>query len=309
MRAPTSRSTSACSPTTSRNGSPRTGCSPPGPPRSTRHAWPWAGRCTAPTCGSGMQRRPSGPTREPGGKDLPRVDGHLSAEPGLALLVLAADCFPVALSDGSRVAMLHCGWRRARRRPRGAGDRATRRAGGRGRRPGHRRLLLRGGARGARGLRRPRGGGRRADAGPARGDRPQARGGRRGRRAAPRPLHELQSRPLFLPPPRQRRDRPPGRPGGRWMDADSGPGEPGAGAGADRPRGGDLRRDQVRGGGGPARPGRGRDRAGGREPRAGAAEKAGGAPRPVRLGLHRRPAEPQGARHLPQRAPDPLGGL
>jgi polyphenol oxidase len=48
---------------------------------------------------------------EPGGKDLPRVDGHLSAEPGLALLVLVADCYPVALSDGARVAMLHCGWR------------------------------------------------------------------------------------------------------------------------------------------------------------------------------------------------------
>jgi polyphenol oxidase len=48
---------------------------------------------------------------EPGGKQLPRVDGHLSTEPGLALLVLVADCFPVALSDGRRVAMLHCGWR------------------------------------------------------------------------------------------------------------------------------------------------------------------------------------------------------
>jgi YfiH family protein len=48
---------------------------------------------------------------EPGGKQLPRVDGHLTAEEGLALLVLVADCFPVALSDGRRAAMLHCGWR------------------------------------------------------------------------------------------------------------------------------------------------------------------------------------------------------
>ena len=48
---------------------------------------------------------------EPGGKVLPRVDGHLTAEPDLALLVLAADCYPVALSDGTRAAMLHCGWR------------------------------------------------------------------------------------------------------------------------------------------------------------------------------------------------------
>jgi polyphenol oxidase len=48
---------------------------------------------------------------EPGGKQLPRVDGHLTTERGLALLVLVADCFPVALSDGHRAAMLHCGWR------------------------------------------------------------------------------------------------------------------------------------------------------------------------------------------------------
>jgi YfiH family protein len=48
---------------------------------------------------------------EPGGKQLPRVDGHLTAERGLGLLVLVADCFPVALSDGNRAAMLHCGWR------------------------------------------------------------------------------------------------------------------------------------------------------------------------------------------------------
>ncbi len=48
---------------------------------------------------------------EPGGKDLPRVDGHLTATPGIGLLVLVADCYPVALSDGKRAAMLHCGWR------------------------------------------------------------------------------------------------------------------------------------------------------------------------------------------------------
>ena len=47
----------------------------------------------------------------PGAGDLPRVDGHLTDEPGLGLLVLAADCFPVALSDGERAGMLHCGWR------------------------------------------------------------------------------------------------------------------------------------------------------------------------------------------------------
>ena len=30
---------------------------------------------------------------------------------GVGLLVLVADCYPVALSDGKRAAMLHCGWR------------------------------------------------------------------------------------------------------------------------------------------------------------------------------------------------------
>ncbi|HET8822547.1 MAG TPA: polyphenol oxidase family protein [Thermoleophilaceae bacterium] len=48
---------------------------------------------------------------EPGGKDLERVDGHLTRELGVGLLVLVADCYPVALSDGEQVAMLHCGWR------------------------------------------------------------------------------------------------------------------------------------------------------------------------------------------------------
>jgi polyphenol oxidase len=48
---------------------------------------------------------------EPGGKDLDRVDGHLTRERGVGLLVLVADCYPVALSNGDQVAMLHCGWR------------------------------------------------------------------------------------------------------------------------------------------------------------------------------------------------------
>jgi YfiH family protein len=48
---------------------------------------------------------------QPGDKELPRVDGHLTGQAGLGLLVLVADCYPVALSDGERAAMLHCGWR------------------------------------------------------------------------------------------------------------------------------------------------------------------------------------------------------
>ena len=55
------------------------------------------------------------PPADPGyarpGAGLEQVDGHVTSVPGLALLVLAADCYPVALSDGTSVAMVHCGWR------------------------------------------------------------------------------------------------------------------------------------------------------------------------------------------------------
>lgn len=56
---------------------------------------------------------PPGPGFDaPGARgDLPRVDGHATAVPGLGLLVLGADCLPVALAGSGRVAMLHCGWR------------------------------------------------------------------------------------------------------------------------------------------------------------------------------------------------------
>ena len=47
----------------------------------------------------------------PSGRPLEEADAHATSEPGLALLVLVADCLPVALSGGDRVAMLHCGWR------------------------------------------------------------------------------------------------------------------------------------------------------------------------------------------------------
>ncbi len=54
---------------------------------------------------------PQGAYERPGDKELPQVDGHMTELAGLALLVLVADCYPVALSDGRRAAMLHCGWR------------------------------------------------------------------------------------------------------------------------------------------------------------------------------------------------------
>jgi YfiH family protein len=45
------------------------------------------------------------------GAELPKVDGHTTAVAGVPLLVLVADCMPVALVGSGRVAMLHCGWR------------------------------------------------------------------------------------------------------------------------------------------------------------------------------------------------------
>jgi YfiH family protein len=40
-----------------------------------------------------------------------KVDGHLTRTPGIATLVLVADCLPVAIAGDGAVAMLHCGWR------------------------------------------------------------------------------------------------------------------------------------------------------------------------------------------------------
>jgi polyphenol oxidase len=54
-------------------------------------------------------QRPS-PYARPG-SPIPEVDGHVTAEPSLPLLVFVADCVPVALSGPNGVAMLHCGWR------------------------------------------------------------------------------------------------------------------------------------------------------------------------------------------------------
>jgi YfiH family protein len=42
---------------------------------------------------------------------LRRVDGHVTDLRRVGLLVLGADCLPVALASAGRVAMIHCGWR------------------------------------------------------------------------------------------------------------------------------------------------------------------------------------------------------
>jgi YfiH family protein len=72
----------------------------------------------------GPPRPPDGPPGEPlagdrrgeagfaePGAPLPRVDGHVTSAAGVGLLVLVADCLPLALASGDRVAMVHCGWR------------------------------------------------------------------------------------------------------------------------------------------------------------------------------------------------------
>jgi YfiH family protein len=43
--------------------------------------------------------------------EAPEIDGLITQVPGLAPLVLTADCLPVALAGGGAVAMLHAGWR------------------------------------------------------------------------------------------------------------------------------------------------------------------------------------------------------
>jgi polyphenol oxidase len=50
------------------------------------------------------------PFAEPGNR-LEEVDGHVVRAPGLAPLILTADCLPIALAGPGGVAMLHCGWR------------------------------------------------------------------------------------------------------------------------------------------------------------------------------------------------------
>ena len=50
-------------------------------------------------------------TTPPPRSDPPEADGQATATPGLAMLVLVADCLPIALAGDGAVAMLHAGWR------------------------------------------------------------------------------------------------------------------------------------------------------------------------------------------------------
>lgn len=67
------------------------------------HGTDIAGWSDPPSAGRGGYAAP--------GAQLDKVDGHTTTVPGLGLLVLVADCLPVALAGHGRVAMLHCGWR------------------------------------------------------------------------------------------------------------------------------------------------------------------------------------------------------
>jgi YfiH family protein len=54
-------------------------------------------------------RRVNTPTRP--GRWLPKADGQATAQHELAVMVMVADCLPIALAGGGAVAMLHGGWR------------------------------------------------------------------------------------------------------------------------------------------------------------------------------------------------------
>lgn len=52
-----------------------------------------------------------GATQDSSQDELPRADAQLTSTSGLGLMVLAADCLPVALGREGAVAMIHAGWR------------------------------------------------------------------------------------------------------------------------------------------------------------------------------------------------------
>jgi polyphenol oxidase len=62
----------------------------------------------------------------------PEADGQVSLLPGVAQMVLTADCLPVALGGERAVAILHCGWRGLASGIIDAGARALRELGGDG---------------------------------------------------------------------------------------------------------------------------------------------------------------------------------
>jgi len=69
---------------------------------------------------------------EADGQAIDEADGQATAVPGIAPLVLTADCLPVALAGDGAVAMLHAGWRGLQAGVIAAGVAALRELGARG---------------------------------------------------------------------------------------------------------------------------------------------------------------------------------
>lgn len=61
--------------------------------------------------GSRVLRLEEVPDGSEGTRVLVEADGQAGALPGLAPVVLTADCLPIAVAGGGAVAMLHAGWR------------------------------------------------------------------------------------------------------------------------------------------------------------------------------------------------------
>lgn len=75
-------------------------------------------------------RRVSAP--QPPGLEIPEADGQVGAQAGFALMVMVADCLPIAVAGEGAVAMLHAGWRGLARGILTEGARAVRELGARG---------------------------------------------------------------------------------------------------------------------------------------------------------------------------------
>ena len=238
---------------------------------------------------------------QPGDKELPRVDGHLTAAAG-PRAARAGGGLPTRWrsSDGKRVAMLHCGWRGLAGGHRREGGGGVRRAAGR------RRRARRSGAAATRSGRRCS---RRSRTSPgvaagacsicARWPRRRLRGGRGGRASSTSDRCTSCRAELYFS---HRRDRGvTGRQGGlAWLTRDRRREVAGRATSSGSASGSPapsveicaamkyVRREEL-----PALAEAGIELVG-REPRPGPAGQAGAPPRPVHLGLHRRAAEPQG---------------
>jgi YfiH family protein len=59
------------------------------------------------------ERAAPGRFLEPGAEPFPRSDGLVTSLPGRPLVLLTADCLPIAIAreDGARLVVLHAGWR------------------------------------------------------------------------------------------------------------------------------------------------------------------------------------------------------